>query len=41
MKGLKAARKYMCQFDTKNNITEMCYEDENEVYRLRAQEKKI
>jgi hypothetical protein len=24
LKGLEAARKYMCQVDTKNNITVMC-----------------
>jgi hypothetical protein len=24
LKGLEAAEKYMCQFDTKNNITVMC-----------------
>jgi hypothetical protein len=39
-KGLEAARKYMCQFDTKNNIIVMCNEVENELHRLRAQEKK-
>jgi hypothetical protein len=39
MKGLEEARKYMCQFDTENNIIVMCNEVENELYRLRAQEK--
>jgi hypothetical protein len=39
LKGLEAARKYICQFDTENN-TLMCNEVENELYRLRAQEKK-
>jgi hypothetical protein len=24
LKGLEAARKYICQFDTKNSITIMC-----------------
>jgi uncharacterized small protein (DUF1192 family) len=37
---LEAARKYMCQFNTENNITVMCNEAENEIYRLTAQEKK-
>jgi hypothetical protein len=26
LKGLEAARKYTCQFDTENNITVMCNE---------------
>jgi hypothetical protein len=38
VKGLKAARKYIHQFDTKNNITVMC--KKVELYRLRAQGKK-
>jgi hypothetical protein len=27
LKGLEAARKHMCQFDTKNNITVICNKD--------------
>jgi hypothetical protein len=38
MKALQAARKHMCQFDTKNNITVMCNKVENELYNLRDQE---
>jgi hypothetical protein len=33
LKGLDAARKYMCQFETKNNITVMCNIVENELHR--------
>jgi hypothetical protein len=40
LKGLEAARKYTCQFDTKNNITVMCNKVENELYKPRAQGKK-
>jgi hypothetical protein len=40
LEGLEAAGNYMCQFDTENNIIVMCNEIENELYRLRAQEKK-
>jgi hypothetical protein len=42
LKELEAARKYMCQFDTKNNIIVMCNEVENELYRqsLRRRKKK-
>jgi hypothetical protein len=41
MKGLKAAGRYMCQFDTENSITVMCNIVENEFYRLlRAQGRK-
>jgi hypothetical protein len=36
-KELEAARNYMCHFDTENNISVMCNEVENELYRLRAQ----
>jgi hypothetical protein len=39
LKILEAARKYICQFDTKNNITVMCTEVENELHKL-TQEKK-
>jgi hypothetical protein len=39
LKGLQAARKYMCQFDTENNTTAMCNEVEKELYKLRTQEK--
>jgi hypothetical protein len=38
LKRLEAARKYMCQFDTKNSIIVMCSKVGNELYRLRAQE---
>jgi hypothetical protein len=31
MKGLEAARKYMCQFHTDHNIIVMCGEVENEI----------
>jgi hypothetical protein len=40
LKGLEAARKYICQFDTKNNIIVMFNKVENELYRLRAQREK-
>jgi uncharacterized small protein (DUF1192 family) len=40
MQGLEAARRYMCQFDTESNITVMCNEGENELYRLTTPEKK-
>jgi hypothetical protein len=40
LKGLEAARMYIRQFDTKNNITVMCNKVENELYRLRAQVEK-
>jgi hypothetical protein len=40
LKGLEAARKYVCQFDTESNIIVRCNEVENELYRLRAQEKR-
>jgi hypothetical protein len=40
LKGLGAARKHMCQFDTKNNFTVMCNKLENEFYRPRAQGRK-
>jgi hypothetical protein len=36
-KGLEAARKYIRQFEIKNNITVMCNKVENELYQLRAQ----
>jgi hypothetical protein len=39
-KGLEASRKYINQFDTKNNIIVMCNKVENKLYRLRAQEEK-
>jgi hypothetical protein len=32
LKGLEAARKYMWQFDTKNNIIAMCSKVKNELY---------
>jgi hypothetical protein len=37
MKGLEATRKYIHQFDIKNNITVSCNKVKNELYRLRAQ----
>jgi hypothetical protein len=40
LKGLEATRKYICQFDTNNYSIVMCNKVENELYRLRAQEKK-
>jgi hypothetical protein len=40
LKGLEAARKCMCQFDTENNIIVMCNKVENALYKLRAQEKR-
>jgi hypothetical protein len=40
MQGAEAARKYIHQFDTKNNIVVMCNKVENELYGLRAQREK-
>jgi hypothetical protein len=40
LKGLETARKYIHQFDTKNNITVMCNKGENELYILTAQGEK-
>jgi hypothetical protein len=40
LKALEAARKYMCQFYTKNNIIVMCNKVENELYTLRAKGEK-
>jgi hypothetical protein len=40
LKGLEAARKYVCQFDTTNNSTVMCNKVENELSRIRAQGEK-
>jgi hypothetical protein len=40
MKGPEAARKYMCQFVTKDNITVMCNRFENKLHRLSTQGKK-
>jgi hypothetical protein len=40
LKGLEAARKYICQFDTKHNTIVMCNKVENALYRLKAQGKK-
>jgi hypothetical protein len=40
LKWLEAARKYMCQFGTKNNVIVTCSKDGNELYTLRAQEGK-
>jgi hypothetical protein len=39
LKELEAATKYLCQFDTEDSINQMCKKFENEVYRLRTQEK--
>jgi hypothetical protein len=36
VKGLEAARKYICRFDTKHNIIVLCNIVENALYRLRA-----
>jgi hypothetical protein len=38
-KVLEAARKYMSLFGNENNIIVICSKVENELYRLRAQEK--
>jgi hypothetical protein len=40
LKGLEAASKYMCQFDTGNNITVMHNEDENEFLQTESSRKK-
>jgi hypothetical protein len=40
LKRQEAARKYTCQFDTKNYITVMFNKVENELYRLRAKGEK-
>jgi hypothetical protein len=40
LKGLEAARKYVCQFDTKNSITLMYNRVENKLCRLKSQEEK-
>jgi hypothetical protein len=40
LKKLKVSRKYMGQFDSKNNIIVICNEVLIELYRLRAQETK-
>jgi hypothetical protein len=39
-KGLEAARKDICQFDTKHSIIVMCNKVENALYRLRSWEKR-
>jgi hypothetical protein len=39
LKALEATRKYMCQFDTENNIIVTCNIIENKLFRLRAQHK--
>jgi hypothetical protein len=39
LKELEAATKYLCQFDTEDSINQMFKKFENEVYRLRTQEK--
>jgi hypothetical protein len=36
LEGLESVRKYMCQFDTENNILVKCNEVENELYTLGA-----
>jgi hypothetical protein len=38
--ALKTARKCLCQFDTKNNITVLCNKVKNKLYRLRDQGEK-
>jgi hypothetical protein len=40
LKGLEATVKCICQFGTENNVIVMCSKVANELYRLRAQEKK-
>jgi hypothetical protein len=40
LKGLEAATKYMCQFDTENCIIVMFSNVESELYSLRGQKKK-
>jgi hypothetical protein len=40
LKGLEVSRRYMCQFDTENNIIVMCNKVENELYTSRAQGKR-
>jgi hypothetical protein len=37
LKGLEAARKYTCQFETKNKITVMCNKVKSELYKLRSE----
>jgi hypothetical protein len=39
LKGLEAARKYICRFDMENNIIVMCNEAENELYRQSSRKK--
>jgi hypothetical protein len=39
LKGVEAARKYMCQFDIEKSIIVTCKKVENQLCRLRAQEK--
>jgi hypothetical protein len=39
LKGLEAATRYICQFDTNSSINVMCNKVDNELYRLRAQAK--
>jgi hypothetical protein len=39
-KGLEAATKYMCEFDTEKNIVVTCSNVESEIYRPRAQGKR-
>jgi hypothetical protein len=38
LEGLETVTKYMCHFDTENNILLKCNEAENELYKLRAEE---
>jgi hypothetical protein len=40
LKGLEVDRKYVCQFGTDYSIIVLCNTVENELYRLRTQEKK-
>jgi hypothetical protein len=40
LKGLEAARKYMCQFDSEESTVVMCNKVENELYRLRTEGRK-
>jgi hypothetical protein len=40
LKELEAAQNYMCQFGAEHSIIVKCTRIENELYRLRAQDKK-
>jgi hypothetical protein len=40
LKVLETTRRYMYEFDAANNTIAMCSKVENELYRLKSQEKK-